>query len=105
MIKTIVILFLCSIININFIIASKCYVCDDGACSQPNDNMIKTCDESITGGSSGKPFVSGALNVDGYDSIKVKYENHLTQLGLNASIASWGDVTQWVNVFKIFITK
>jgi hypothetical protein len=109
MIKTIAIIFLCNIININFIDAyadQKCYVCDQ-VCDHPGAGDIKACSDSTSGGTSGADFVKGALESTAKDIYK-SVEDDLSkygenELGLNNTVMpQWTSLTQWVNFFCQF---
>jgi hypothetical protein len=105
MIKTIAIVFLCYMININVIHGypdQKCYVCDQ-ACDHPGAGTIQSCSDSENGALSGKYFVNGALdkkNESGvYHAVEADLFNYGTTIGgiNDTAMPSWESLTQWVN--------
>jgi len=105
--KTIIVIFLCNIIIINFINADypdqKCYICDQtNGCNSPGSGYIKSCSITGVGGTSGKSFVSNALigtnNPKIYESIYTNLSIYAQTIGLDPTIMpSWENLTRWVN--------
>lgn len=100
MIKTITLVFLCNLINLNFITAQKCYVCDN-TCDRPGATDLKDCSDAENGGTSGKTFVQGAIkgNAVGtaYTDLETELSNYAENiLAVNKSLTSWKSLTQWV---------
>lgn len=106
MIKLIAMIVFCSTMGIHMINGYKCYVCDSAPCQHPASGDIKDCSETGQDGLSGQSFVNGAFGKasgDPYTEISQEFAKNVGAVALNDSIVTWAQVTEWVNIFFIWI--
>ena len=106
MIKIIALIVFCNIMGLHMINGYKCYVCDPTSCKHPTSGDIKDCSETGDGGVSGQTFVNGAFGKttgDPYADISKEFANNVGVVALNDSIVSWTQMTEWVNIFFMWI--